>query len=159
VSQRQPSNRSLSDSLPTFSHPIYIQTQRTLSWALLDLATQSLLIVENRGTRGSGIAALLNLMMVLAESFVKKSALQNQSSSDFWARDVENDARSSEGVLPFMGTNEKGRNVVFKHTVFTVVETRDRRQSEASTLGGNEKSSIDSGEDLSNRSVMKFASP
>jgi hypothetical protein len=98
-------------------------------------------------------------MMVLAESFVKKSALQNQSSSDFWARDVENDARSSEGVLPFMGTNEKGRNVVFKHTVFTVVETRDRRQSEASTLGGNEKSSIDSGEDLSNRSVMKFASP
>jgi hypothetical protein len=62
-----------------------------------------------------------------SESYVKKSALQSQSSSEFWARDMENDARSSEGVLPFMGTNGKGKNVVFKHTVTTVVETRDRR--------------------------------
>jgi hypothetical protein len=92
------------------------------------------------------------------ESFVKRSALQSHSSSEFWTRDIESDARSSDGVLPFFGSLEKGKNVVYKHTTFTVVETRDRRQSAAGPLVVNDKSSIESGEDLSNKSVLKFSS-
>jgi hypothetical protein len=93
-------------------------------------------------------------------SFVKGSAVRSQSSSEFWqTRDVENDATSSVGVLPFMGTTEKPKNVVYKHTVFTVVETRHSRTNGATTPGSNHESSIESGEDLSNRSVLKFSSP
>jgi hypothetical protein len=94
-----------------------------------------------------------------SENFVERSTLQSQSSSEFWARDVENDSRSSEGVLPSMGSLEKERNVVYKCTTFTVVEARDRRQSVAGIPGSNGKSSIESGEDLINRSVMTFSSP
>jgi hypothetical protein len=62
-------------------------------------------------------------------------------------------------VLQFMGSLENERKVVYKHTTLTVVETRDRRQSVAGTPGSNRKRSIESGEDLSNRSLMKFSSP
>lgn len=93
-----------------------------------------------------------------SECSMKRSVLRSQSSSEFWAGDVENDARSSEGVLPFMGSLEKERNVVYKHTTFTVVETRDTRRSMSGITGSIDKSSIESGEDLSNRSVMKFSS-
>jgi len=89
---------------------------------------------------------------------VKRPTLQSQSSSEFWTRDVENDSMSVGGVLPFVGNLEKERKVVYKHTTFTVVETRDRRQSVAGTPGSNGKRSIESGEDLSNRSVVKFSS-
>jgi hypothetical protein len=58
-----------------------------------------------------------------------------------------------------VGNLEKERKVVYKHTTFVVVETSDRRQSVAGTPGSNGKRSIESGEDLSNRSVMKFSSP
>ena len=94
-----------------------------------------------------------------SERFMKRSVLRSQGPSELWARDVENDAWSSEGILPFMGSLEKGRNVVYKHTVVTVVETRDWRQSKASISASNDKSSIESGEDLNNRSVLKFSSP
>ena len=89
---------------------------------------------------------------------MKRPTLQSQSSSEFWTRDVENDSMSVGGVLPFVGNLEKERKVVYKHTTFTVVETRDRRQSVAGTPGSNGKRSIESGEDLSNLSVVKFSS-
>ena len=93
------------------------------------------------------------------QSYVNRSVLRSQGSSELWTRDVEHDSWSSERILPFMGSLEKGRNVVYKHTVVTVVETRDGRQSRAGTIASNDKSSIESGDDLNNRSVLKFSSP
>ena len=82
-----------------------------------------------------------------SESIVKGSLTRSHSSSSFWrSRVVESDARSTEGVLPFMGSKME----VHKHTVVTV-EIRDRKQSAGS--GGI---SIESQEDLNNRSIMKL---
>ncbi|KAE8445565.1 hypothetical protein EG329_013329 [Mollisiaceae sp. DMI_Dod_QoI] len=92
-----------------------------------------------------------------SESFVKGSLTRSQRLSSFWrARDVENDDRSADGVLPFMGSNEPRRMEVVKQTVVTV-EVRDRKQPEVRTQASSGKSSIASYEDLNNRSVLKFS--
>jgi hypothetical protein len=64
-----------------------------------------------------------------SETFVQGSITRSQSSVGFWReRDVENDATSLEGILPFMGAEKEGKAIV-KHTVVTI-ETRNRKGSD-----------------------------